>query len=147
MGVSSFAGLGFSPTKKPNKTSISECEVSALTSGDRTLEHDPDSDGFWVAMMKQEGQDAAQQESIWRPFYSVDTTDQRRNEIEEADRKGILDLLKKSYARRADTIVWSMIVFILAAVVLIPLLGFVIGPTFAALVGVCWAAVHRIRRL
>ena len=147
MSLSSLTAPGFSQSGKRNVSSITECAVSTSICGVVTPEPgDRDSDAVWVAMQKQQNQAIAYQASGWTLF-RLGTTDPHRDGVAEADRKGFFDLLRKSYARRADTIVWSMIVFILAAIVLIPLLGFSMGPAFAALVSLCWTAVHRVRRL
>jgi hypothetical protein len=148
MGICSPTGLKFTQPREPNDITNSECEKDPTAVG-RVLPEANDfaSDAFWIAMMRQDERAAVCPKSIWRAFYGVDKSDQRRNEVAEADRKSFVQSLKKSYGRRADTVVWSMIVFILAAIVLIPLLGFPIGPTFSALVSLCWTVLHRVRRL
>jgi hypothetical protein len=135
-----------SKSAAPDVLSKSDCPVDtnihAVTPEPRGL----DSDAGWVAMQKWQDQTLIHKVS-GLPLFRLWKTDPHRDEVEEADWKGFLELLRKSYARRADTILWSMIVFIFAGIFLISVLGFLLGPTFAVLVALCWTAVHRVRRL
>jgi hypothetical protein len=148
MGASNITGLGFSQVPTVKDPPISEFVGSTSAFGAVTPEpNDLDSDEIWVAMLKKQHQVATRQGSIWQLFHDVDKTDPRRDEVRDADWRGFLEFLRKSYAKRADTLFWSMIVFSLAAAILIPFLGFLVGPALACLVSLCWTVVHRVRRL
>jgi len=145
MGHSSVAGHGLSPSEPVS--SITAVVVSTDTFGAINLQpSDLDSDAVWVAMQRQQTRALVQHASRWS-LLRLGTTDQQRDEVRNASRTVFLDLLKKSYAKRSDTILWSMMVFILTVIILIPLRGFIEGPAFAAFVCLCWTAVHRVRRL
>lgn len=75
-------------------------------------------------------------------------TDPRQLEIEDAERKALVEQLRRTYARIADAILWSILAFLLAAVVLLPALGWfaaIILP--AGVVSVFWMMWDRIRRI
>ena len=119
MGVSSVTDHGFS--QGGNVLPITECAVSTNAFGAVTPElSDLDSDAVWVAMQKQQNQAMVHRASGWALF-RPGTTDQQCDEIENANWRVFVDSLGKSYAKRSDTIVWSMIVFILAVIFLIPI--------------------------
>jgi len=147
VGVAGLVGCDFLRGGTLNPSSITECEGNTSTLAVVTPEPDAiDSDAVWVAMLKHQNQALASQASGWQLF-RLGATDHQRDEVENANRRVFLDSLQRSYAKRSDTIVWSMIVFILAATVLTSLLGVVKGATFAVFVSICWTAVHRVRRL
>jgi hypothetical protein len=145
MGHSGVTGYGLSQSEPIS--SITAVAVSTDTFGAINLQpSDLDSDAVWVAMQKQQSRALVHQASRWS-LLRLGTTDQQRDEVQNANRIVFVDLLKKSYAKRSDTILWSMMVFILTVIILIPLRGFIEGPAFAAFVCLCWTAVHRVRRL
>ena len=148
MGVSGMTGLDSSQPRNLSNSTNAECTLSRSASRVATLQpNDLDSDDVWVAMMRQQQLPAVHQGPIRRLFHVDDKTDTLSDEIAVADWKNFLDVLRKSYARRTDTIVWSVVVFIAAAIALIPSLGFRFGPAFATLVSLCWTVVHWVRRL
>jgi hypothetical protein len=148
MGVFRFVGVLPFEDREPVEIVNPEFESEPTDHRVACLEtSNLDSDDYWVGMMKREYRAAACPRSTWQLLQGAGKADSRCNEVAEANRKTFLELLRKSYAKRADTIIWSMIVFILATVVLIPFLGFLLGPVFAGLVSLCWSAVHRVRRL
>jgi hypothetical protein len=148
MGVSGMTGLDSSQPRNLYNSTNAECILSRSASRVATPQsNDPDSDVVWVAMMRQQHLPLVQQGPIRRFFHVPDKRDKLSDEIADADWKSFLDVLRMSYARRTDTFVWSVVVFILAAIALTPSLGFRFGPAFAILVSLCWAVVHWARRL
>jgi hypothetical protein len=148
MGVSEVTRLDSSQPGNLHNSTNTECTLSRSASRVAPLQpNDLDSDVVWVAMMSLQQLPPAQQGAIRRFFHAPDKRDKLSDEIAEADWKSFLDVLRKSYAKRSDTFVWSVVVFILAAIALTPSLGFKFGPAFAMLVSLCWAVVHRARRL
>jgi len=141
-----LAGPGFPRGGGLDVSPTTECEASTSTCGVGNYEMSLDSDSVWVAMLKHQNQTIASQTSCWQLF-RLGATDLQRDEVEDANRRVFFESLRRSYAKRSDTIVWSMLVFIVAAIVLISVLGFGEGTVFAILVSLCWTAVHRVRRL
>jgi hypothetical protein len=75
-------------------------------------------------------------------------TDPRQLEIEEAERKALVEQLRRTYARVGDAILWSVFAFIFAAAALIPVLGWFAALILAAgLVSVLWIMWDRVRRI
>jgi hypothetical protein len=145
MGLSSVTGFCLSQSKPVS--SVTDVAVSTDKFDPINIEpSDLDLDAAWVAMQKQENRVLLHQASRWS-LLRPGTTDQQRDEVQNANRIFFVDSLKRSYAKRSDTIVWSMMVFILTVIVLIPLRGLIEAPAFAAFVCLCWTAVHRVRRL
>jgi hypothetical protein len=67
--------------------------------------------------------------TFFRNTLQVIKTDPRQLELEEAERKALVEQLRRTYARIADAILWSVLACILAAVALLPVVGL-----FAALI-------------
>lgn len=108
---------------------------------------DLESNPVWIAILQRERDAAADHFSLWDILRGAKRSDPKRLEVEEADWRALLEALRRSYARRADTVIWSTIVFIIAAATLLPIIGFIWGPAYAALVSLSWAVVHRVRRI
>jgi len=106
-----------------------------------------DSDEVWLAMLKRENQKVTREDSFWACSRRVDKRDPLCLEIEEAKRSFLLNGLRTSYASRGGTLLWAMVVFLIGVVVLVPIIGFVKGPCFAAFVAASWAVLHRVRRI
>jgi hypothetical protein len=96
--------------------------------------------------MQDECDTVARPLSLWSVLRGARKKDPRQIEADEADWKTLLETLRRIYSKRADTVVCSMMVFILAVVALIPIIGPFKGPAFAAAVSLSWAIVHRVRR-
>ena len=105
------------------------------------------SDAFWVALIRDECRTLNQKSSHRGILKFFTGSDLRKAEVQAADRRGILEAIRRSYGKRQDTFSWSILVFVFAAIILIPFLGSFAGVTFAVFVSSIWIAVHQVRRI
>jgi len=148
MGFCSRCGLGLSEARDDAQQFTPACESESA--GNRVIASETsesDSDAYWIAMMRREYRPTGRSKTPWGVLQGSARADLRCDEMAEADRKAFLSFLRKSYAKRADTLIWSIMVLTIATFVLVPLLGFHFGLVVACLVGLCWSAVHWVRRL
>jgi hypothetical protein len=74
--------------------------------------------------------------------------DPRQLELEEADRKAMVEQLRKTLARMADSILWSALAIIVLGALLAPPLGLFKGLVFSAgSVSIFWTVLGRVRRI
>ena len=86
--------------------------------------------------------------AFFRNTLQLIRTDPRQLEIEDAERKALVEQLRRTYARIADAVLWSVLAFILAAVALLPVLGWFAALILAGgVVSVSWMIWDRVRRI
>jgi hypothetical protein len=144
MGVFSVTDLYPKQSQKVSANSMASACRSALQASDL----DPDNDdAAWVTMLRSQHHFEKRHGVIWRFFHQVETIDNQQKEVGDADRKALLQILRKSFYNRSYNLFWAGIIFALAAAVLTPLLVLLAGPFTASLVCIVWAAIHRQRTI
>ena len=75
-------------------------------------------------------------------------TDPKQLEMEEAERKALVEQLRRTFARMGDAILWSVLTFAFATIALMPALGWFAALILATgIVSVFWIMWDRIRRI
>lgn len=101
------------------------------------------SDEYWFPGTSESGLAAS-----FRNRLRLIKTDPRQLEMEEAERKALVEQLRRSFARMADAILWSVLTFAFATIALVPALGWFAALILATgIVSVFWIMRDRIRRI
>lgn len=108
---------------------------------------DPECDAFWIEMVQDQSRRLLKQVAQQGILRRLEDSDPLRCEIRAAGRKNVMGAFRTSYASRKDTFTWSILIFVLATLILIPFLGFLGGSVFSIFVSSLWTALHLVRRV
>lgn len=101
------------------------------------------SNEYWFSRIGESGLAAS-----FRNRLRLIKTDPRQLEMEEAERRALVEQLRRSFARMADAILWSVLTFAFATIALMPALGWFAALILATgIVSVFWIMRDRIRRI
>ncbi len=101
------------------------------------------SDAFWINLQRLHNERLLNGTSAC----SLLGNDQKQHEVRKAEMKLVMDQVWRSYEDPKQMWIWSIIMFAIPALALVPVMGATYGIFFATFTVLFWSVVHRVRRL